>query len=91
MPHSESPNGVAPECKDGRTFSGSYAESTTFNSTLPPLQGTLNLLNLSGYDYPDIQRIVLAERADASLIQRDIISATPKALGCDNIERVLLG
>jgi cytidine deaminase len=47
-------------------------------------------LNLNGYDYPDIQRAVLAEKADAPLIQWDATSATLKALGCDNIERVLL-
>ena len=82
---------MALECKDGRIFSGSYAENAAFNPTLPPLQGALNLLNLNGYDYPDIQRAVLAEKADAPLIQWDATSATLKALGCDNIERVLLG
>jgi hypothetical protein len=34
-----------------------------FNPTLPPLQGALNLLSLNGYDYPDIQRAILAEKA----------------------------
>ncbi|MGS6554521.1 hypothetical protein ACUWFG_20225, partial [Escherichia coli] len=65
MPYSKSPSGVALECKDGRIFSGSYAENAAFNPTLPPLQGALILLNLKGYDYPDIQRAVLAEKADA--------------------------
>ncbi|SUX72785.1 cytidine deaminase [Citrobacter freundii] len=32
-----------------------------------------------------------AEKADAPLIQWDATSATLKALGCNNIERVLLG
>ena len=91
MPYSKSPSGVALECKDGRIFSGSYAENAAFNPTLPPLQGALNLLNLNGYDYPDIQRAVLAEKADAPLIQWDATFATLKALGCNNIERVLLG
>ncbi|WP_249448117.1 cytidine deaminase, partial [Escherichia coli] len=58
MPYSKSPSGVALECKDGRIFSGSYAENAAFNPTLPPLQGALILLNLKGYDYPDIQRAV---------------------------------
>lgn len=71
MPYSKSPSGVALECKDGRIFSGSYAENAAFNPTLPPLQGALILLNLKGYDYPDIQRAVLAENADAPLIQWD--------------------
>ncbi len=33
----------------------------------------------------------LAEKADAALIQWDATVATLKALGCHNIERVLLG
>ena len=90
MPYSKSPSGVALECKDGRIFSGSYAENAAFNPTLPPLQGALILLNLKGYDYPDIQRAVLGEKADAPLIQWDATSATLKALGCHSIDRVLL-
>lgn len=90
MPYSQSPSGVALACKDGNIFSGSYAENAAFNPTLPPLQGALNLLNLNGYDFADIQRAVLAEKADASLIQWDATAATLKALGCNNIDRVLL-
>ena len=69
------------------TARGRYSDSPT----LPPLQGALNLLSLNGYDYPDIQRALLAEKADASLIQWDATVATLKALGCQNIDRVLLG
>ncbi len=82
---------MALELKDGTIFSGSYAENAAFNPTLPPLQGALNLLSLNGYDYPAIQRAILAEKADAALIQWDATVATLKALGCQNIERVLLG
>ncbi len=35
MPYSHSPSGVALECKDGRIFTGSYAENAAFNPTLP--------------------------------------------------------
>ncbi|EAO2685435.1 cytidine deaminase [Salmonella enterica] len=91
MSYSHSPSGVALECKDGRIFTGSYAENAAFNPTLPPLQGALNLLSLNGYDYADIQRAILAEKGDAALIQWDATAATLKALGCHNIDRVLLG
>ena len=90
-PYSKSPSGVALELADGTIFSGSYAENAAFNPTLPPLQGALNLLSLHGYDYPAITRAMLAERADAPLIQWDAMVATLKALGCQNIDRVLLG
>lgn len=89
-PYSTSPSGVALQCRDGRIFTGSYAENAAFNPTLPPLQGALNLLSLNGYDYPDIQRAILAEIADAPLIQWDATAATLKALGCTTIDRVLL-
>lgn len=89
-PYTHSPSGVAIACRDGQIFSGSYAENAAFNPTLPPLQGALNLLSLNGYDYQDIQRVVLAERADAPLTQWDATAATLRALGCENIERVAL-
>lgn len=89
-PYSQAPAGLALECRDGTVFSGRYAENAAFNPSLPPLQGALNLLSLNGYDYPDIQRAVLAEKADATLTQWDATAATLKALGCQNIERVLL-
>ncbi len=53
--------------------------------------GGADILSLNGYDYPAIQRAILAEKADAALIQWDATVATLKALGCHNIERVLLG
>ncbi len=89
-PYSQAPAGLALECRDGTLFAGRYAENAAFNPSLPPLQGALNLLSLNGYDYPDIQRAVLAEKAEATLTQWDATDATLKALGCQNIERVLL-
>ncbi len=89
-PYTHSPSGVAIECRDEQIFCGSYAENAAFNPTLPPLQGALNLMSLSGYDYPDMQRAVLAEKADAPLTQWDATVATLRALGCQNVERELL-
>lgn len=89
-PYSNAPSGVALECRDGRVFTGSYAENAAFNPSLPPLQGALNLLSLNGYEYADIQRAILAESADAALIQWDATRATLNALGCQNVERVFL-
>ena len=89
-PYSNAPSGVALECRDGRVFTGSYAENAAFNPSLPPLQGALNLLSLNGYEYADIQRAILAESADAALIQWDATRATLNALGCQNVERVIL-
>jgi len=89
-PYTHSPSGVALLCRNGQIFSGRYAENAAFNPTLPPLQGALNLLSLSGFDYPDITRAVLAERADAPLTQWDATTATLRALGCEAVERVTL-
>ncbi|WLI77764.1 cytidine deaminase [Kosakonia sp. H02] len=89
-PYTQSPSGVALAGRNGQIFSGRYAENAAFNPTLPPLQGALNLLSLSGFDYADIERAVLAERADAPLTQWDATLATLRALGCEQVERVLL-
>lgn len=89
-PYSKAPAGVALALRDGKIIAGSYAENAAFNPSLPPLQAALNLLSLSGYEYGDIQRAVLAERADAPLTQWDATAATLKALGCLNIDRQLL-
>ncbi|MTH47933.1 cytidine deaminase [Intestinirhabdus alba] len=90
MPYSRSPSGLALACQDGAIFSGSYAENAAFNPSLPPLQGALNLLNLNGYDYPDIQRAILAEKTGTALSQWEATAATLKALGCQQIEWVAL-
>lgn len=84
-PYSQSPSGIALETHDGNLFTGSYAENAAFNPSLPPLQAALNILSLSGYEYRDITRAVLAERRDASLLQWQATRATLKALGVDNI------
>ncbi|MGB7802405.1 cytidine deaminase [Buttiauxella sp.] len=89
-PYSNAPSGVALEMRDGTIFKGSYAENAAFNPSLPPLQAALNLLSLSGYDYNEIQRAILAEKAAAPLTQWDATAATLKALGCMNIDRTLL-
>ncbi|NIY46116.1 cytidine deaminase [Cedecea colo] len=89
-PYSNAPAGVALALRDGKIICGSYAENAAFNPSLPPLQAALNVLSLSGYDYSDIQRAVLAERADAPLTQWDATAATLNALGCQNLDRTLL-
>ncbi|AXF76412.1 cytidine deaminase [Erwinia tracheiphila] len=89
-PYSQALSGVALQTADGTIFSGSYAENAAFNPSLPPLQTALILLNMSGYDMQDIQRAMLAEEADAKLIQRHATEATLQALGCRDITLIPL-
>lgn len=89
-PYSLAPAGVALETQDGNIFVGSYAENAAFNPSLPPLQAALNVLSLSGYEYREIKRAVLAERREASLVQWPAISATLNAIGVKNINQVFL-
>lgn len=86
-PYSQSPGGVALELRDGKVFTGSYAENAAFNPTLPPLQCALNWLSLNGYEFSDIQRAVVVEKAGASLIHWDSTVMTLKSVGCHNVER----
>lgn len=89
-PYSQSPSGLALQTRDGAVFTGSYAENAAFNPSLPPLQAALNLLSLNGYGWRDIQRAVLAEKADATVIQADATRATLAAIGCNELAIVTL-
>ncbi len=42
MPYSKSPSGVALECKDGRIFSGSYAENRRIQPDSAAVAGSVN-------------------------------------------------
>ena len=58
-PYSKSFAGVAVRTKDGRMFSGAYAENAAFNPSLSPLQAALSQLNLGGAGWNDIAEAVL--------------------------------
>jgi cytidine deaminase len=58
-PYSKSFAGVAVRTKDGRIFSGAYAENAAFNPSLSPLQAALSQLNLGGAGWSDIAEAVL--------------------------------
>jgi cytidine deaminase len=58
-PYSKSFAGVAVRTKDGRMFSGAYAENAAFNPSLSPLQAALSQLNLGGAGWSDIAEAVL--------------------------------
>ncbi|KQN63741.1 MULTISPECIES: cytidine deaminase [unclassified Erwinia] len=90
-PYSGAWSGVALETDDGAIFAGRYAENAAFNPSLPPLQGALNLLNLSGRSFDQIRRGVLAQAGDAQLDQSSATAATLAALGCQHFSRLSLG
>lgn len=58
-PYSKSFAGVAVSTKDGRSFSGAYAENAAFNPSLSPLQAALSQMNLGGAAWSDIAEVVL--------------------------------
>lgn len=84
-PYTQAWSGVALEASDGAIFAGSYAENAAFNPSLPPLQAALILLNLSGRSVQQIRRAVLAESAEAKVIQYQATEATLRALGCNHL------
>ena len=63
-PYSKSFAGVAVRTKDGRIFSGAYAENAAFNPSLSPLQAALSQLNLGGAGWSDIAEAVLVSVDD---------------------------
>lgn len=89
-PYSDAFSGVALQTRDGAIYAGRYAENAAYNPTLPPLQSALILLNLKGGDCAEIQRAVLAESEEATLLQRSATQTTLAALGCHNLDYVCL-
>lgn len=89
-PYSQSHSGIALEAENGKIFAGRYAENAAFNPSLPPLQGALILLNLSGEDCFKIRRAVLIERAEPLVSQKDATRATLGALGCHELKTITL-
>lgn len=89
-PYSQSHSGVALETESGKIFAGRYAENAAFNPSLPPLQGALILLNLSGEDCLKIRRAVIVERQQPLVSQHDATRATLAALGCQQLTAITL-
>ncbi|MGP9434270.1 cytidine deaminase [Ewingella sp. AOP8-B2-18] len=89
-PYSQSHSGVALETETGKIFAGRYAENAAFNPSLPPLQGALILLNLSGEDCLKIRRAVIVERHQPLVSQLDATRATLAALGCQQLTAITL-
>jgi len=89
-PYSQSHSGIALETQSGKIFAGRYAENAAFNPSLPPLQGALILLNLSGEDCLKIRRAVLIEHPQPLVSQGDATRSTLAALGCKELNCITL-
>lgn len=70
-PYSKSPSGVALLLKGGQIVTGCYLENAAFNPSLPPGQSGMMALTAAHRDYSDIERLVLVEKEDRSVGQRD--------------------
>ena len=79
-PYSKSYAGVAVRTKDGRIFSGAYAENAAFNPSLSPLQAALSQLNLGGAGWGDIAEGVLVGVDDLHVnAARTVLAAISEA------------
>ncbi|KDM91281.1 cytidine deaminase [Photobacterium galatheae] len=61
-PYSKNFAGVALKAKDGRVFTGMYAENAAFNPSLPPLQVAMIHMNMANYPLSDIAEAALVEQ-----------------------------
>jgi cytidine deaminase len=61
-PYSHNAAGIAIQTRDGKIYSGSYAENAAFNPSLSPLQAALVHLVSEGKEYSEITRAVLVEK-----------------------------
>ncbi len=79
-PYSGANSGVAIGTRSGRTYKGSYIENVAFNPSLSPLQTALVQMIVSGEEYADISRVVLAEIANAKISQKSVTLAVLSAI-----------
>ncbi|MEQ1967918.1 cytidine deaminase [Xenorhabdus nematophila] len=86
-PYSQSHAGIALQDKQGKIYTGRYAENAAFNPSLPPLQAALIFMNMSGGNCQSIKRAVLVEGENSCLSQWSATTSTLTALGCNAIER----
>lgn len=80
-PYWESYAGVSLQTKDKRIFYGSFLENVAQNPGLSPMQAALIHLNLSGYRYDDIARVVLVEMKDAKISHAGAAMDLVKGIG----------
>ncbi|HXE72799.1 MAG TPA: cytidine deaminase [Candidatus Nitrosotenuis sp.] len=78
-PYSGCPSGVALVTREGRIYTGCYAENAAFNPSLCPLRAALVHLVGDGRDYADIARAVLVEGRSGKVEQEGV---TRLLLGC---------
>ncbi|WPD76514.1 cytidine deaminase [Dickeya fangzhongdai] len=86
-PYSKAFSGIALETRCGRRYAGRYAENAAFNPSLPPLQAALNLVNLAGEPFSDIQRAVLVESSHVTLSQWSLAQPLLASFGCTDLCR----
>ncbi|UTV26429.1 cytidine deaminase [Photobacterium atrarenae] len=82
-PYSRSFGGVALKAKDGRIFTGMYAENAAFNPSLPPLQVALINMNMAGYPFVEIVEAALVEKSDSAISYLADTQNTLEALNPD--------
>ncbi|PSW06156.1 cytidine deaminase [Photobacterium lipolyticum] len=82
-PYTHNYSGVALKAKDGKTFTGMYAENAAFNPSLPPLQVALVNMNMAGYPLSEIAEAALVEKADSTISHLADTQATLEALNPD--------
>ncbi|MBX9446411.1 cytidine deaminase [Dickeya chrysanthemi] len=88
-PYSKAFSGIALETRQGRRYTGRYAENAAFNPSLPPLQAALNLVNLAGDAFSDIQRAVLVESGHVALSQWSLAQPLLASFGGTALQRTL--
>ena len=78
-PYWQAYSGVAIQTHDKKIFYGTYLENVAQNPALAPMQAALIHLNLSGYEYHDIERAVLVEMLNPKIsfinASRDLLNA----------------
>ncbi|MFB9134299.1 cytidine deaminase [Vibrio olivae] len=82
-PYTHNLSGVALKLKNGRIFTGAYAENAAFNPSLPPLQVALAQLLIAQQSIDDIEAGALVEMSSGTISHLACTQSTLEAINPD--------
>ncbi len=82
-PYTHNLSGVALKLKNGRIFTGAYAENAAFNPSLPPLQVALAQLLIAQQSLDDIEAGALVEMSSGTISHLACTQSTLEAINPD--------
>ena len=79
-PYSHSYSGASIKIKNGNVYSGFYVENAAFNPSIQPMTAAIIKMVSYGFEYNEIEKVILVEKKNAKVKQADISKALISAI-----------